>query len=127
MPYVDHLGFALEILKASDISDTIKVYLPWYLWSCGMRVPKKMADDMAAQIVQDLLARNFIDHPEKDRLLQLVTNVLIEELMVEDKVEEEVRQILSTHVDEIQAANVQYHEMFKKVKAKLQRERNLIF
>lgn len=92
-----------------------------------MRVPKRMADDMAAQIVQDLLARNFIDHPGKDRLLQLVTNVLIEELMVEDKVEEEVRQILSTHVDEIQAANVQYHEMFKKVKAKLQRERNLIF
>ncbi len=92
-----------------------------------MRVPKKMADDMAAQIVQDLLARNFIDHPEKDRLLQLVSNVLVEELMVEDKVDEEVRQILSEHTNEIEAANVQYHEMFKKVKAKLQRERNLIF
>jgi len=92
-----------------------------------MRVPKKMADDMAAQIVQDLLARNFIDHPEKDRLLQLVSSVLVEELMVEDKVDEEVRQILSEHTNEIEAANVQYHEMFKKVKAKLQRERNLIF
>jgi len=92
-----------------------------------MRVPKKMADDMAAQIVQDLLTRNFIDHPGKDRLLQLVSNVLVEELMVEDKVDEEVRQILSEHTNEIEAANVQYHEMFKKVKAKLQRERNLIF
>jgi hypothetical protein len=92
-----------------------------------MRVPKRMAEDMAAQIVQDLLARDFIDHPSKDRLLQLVTQVIIDELMVEDKIDEEVRQILSEHTDEIQAANVQYHEMFRRVKAKLQRERNLIF
>ena len=92
-----------------------------------MRVPKRMAEDMAAQIVQDLVARGFIDHPNKERLLQLVNQVILEELMVEDKIEEEVRQILSEHVDEIERANVQYHEMFKKVKAKLQRERNLIF
>ena len=92
-----------------------------------MRVPKKIAEDMAAQIVQDLLARGFIDHPNKERLLQLVNQVLLDELMVEDKIDEEVRQILSEHVDEIQLANVQYHEMFKRVKSKLQRERNLIF
>ena len=92
-----------------------------------MRVPKRMAEDMAAQIVQDLLARGFIDHPNKERLLQLVNQVLFDELMVEDKIDDEVRQILSEHVDEIQLANVQYHEIFKRVKAKLQRERNLIF
>ena len=92
-----------------------------------MRVPKKMAEDMAAQIVQELLSHEFVAHPDKERLPQLVHQVLIEELMVEDKIDEEVRQILSEHVDEIERANVQYHEMFKKVKAKLQRERNLIF
>ncbi len=92
-----------------------------------MRVPKKMVEDMSGQIVQDLLAQNMIDHKEKDRLLALVHSVILDELMVEDKIDEEVRQILSEHTDEIQAANVQYHEMFKKVKAKLQRERNLIF
>jgi len=92
-----------------------------------MRVPKKMVDDMAAQIVQDLIARDFIAHPDQTKLLQIVQTVILEELMVEDRIDEEVRQILSEHTDEIQAANVQYHEMFKRVKAKLQRERNLIF
>ncbi|HJZ11248.1 MAG TPA: DUF507 family protein [Acidobacteriota bacterium] len=92
-----------------------------------MRVPKKMAEDMAAQIMQELLSHNHIEHPDHQRLLQLIHGVLVEELMVEDRVDDEVRQILSEHVDEIQRANVQYHEMFKKVKAKLQRERNLIF
>ena len=92
-----------------------------------MRVPKKMVEDMAVQIVQDLIARDFIAHPDQSKLVQLVQNVILDELMVEDRVDEEVRQILSEHTDEIQAANVQYHEMFKRVKAKLQRERNLIF
>lgn len=94
---------------------------------CAMRVPKKMVEDMATQIVTDLVARDFIAHPEREKLVQLIHQVLLEELMVEDRIDEEVRQILSEHTDEIQAANVQYHEMFKRVKAKLQRERNLIF
>lgn len=92
-----------------------------------MRVPKKMAEDMAAQIVQELVSHNHLDHPERERLYQLVHQVILDELMVEDKIDEEVRQILSEHADDLQRANVQYHEMFKRVKAKLQRERNLIF
>ena len=86
-----------------------------------------MVEDIAAQIVTDLFSRDFVAHPEKERLVQLIHQVILEELMVEDKIDEEVRQILSEHTDEIQAANVQYHEMFRRVKAKLQRERNLIF
>ena len=92
-----------------------------------MRVPKKMVEDMAGQIMHDLLAQDMIDHKDKEKLLALIHQVILDELMLEDKIDEEVRQILSEHTDEIQAANVQYHEMFKKVKAKLQRERNLIF
>ena len=92
-----------------------------------MRVPKKMVDDMAVQIQQTLLSGHMVDHPDKDKFYNIIHGVILEELMVEDKIDEEVRQILNEHVDEIQRANVQYHEMFKKVKAKLQRERNLIF
>jgi len=82
---------------------------------------------MAAQIVQELFARDFIDHPSRENLLQTVNNVIVEELSIEDKIDEEVRQILTEHADQLQQANVQYHEMFKRVKAKIQRERNLIF
>jgi hypothetical protein len=92
-----------------------------------MRLPRKMVEDMAVQIVQDLIARDCISHPDRDRLTQSVQQVILDELMIEDKIEEEVRLILSEHTDEIQRANVQYHEMFRRVKAKLQRERNLIF
>ena len=92
-----------------------------------MRVPKKMVEDMAAQIVQELFSHDYIDHPDKERLYQLIFQVILDECMVEDKIDEEVRLLLTEHQDEMQRANVQYHEMFKRVKAKLQRERNLIF
>jgi len=92
-----------------------------------MRVPKKMVEDMASQIVQELKTRDFVAHPDQERLYQMIYQVILEELMVEDKIDDEVRQILNEHTDEIQRANVQYHEMFRKVKAKLQKERNLIF
>jgi hypothetical protein len=92
-----------------------------------MRVPKKMADDIAAQVVEELLAHDYISHPNREKLYQIVSQAVMEELGVEDKIDDEVRQILTEHADELQRANVQYHEMFKKVKAKLQRERNLIF
>jgi len=92
-----------------------------------MRIPKKMVEDMAAQIVQELFAKDMIDHPERGKLYDLVHQCIIDELTIEDKIDEEVRQILTDHADELQRANVQYHEMFRRVKAKLQRERNLIF
>lgn len=92
-----------------------------------MRVPKKMVEDMAAQIVQELFAKDFVAHPDRERMYQVIYQVILDELMVEDKIDDEVRVILTEHTDEIQRANVQYHEMFRKVKAKLQKERNLIF
>lgn len=92
-----------------------------------MRVPKKMVEDIGSQIVEELRSKDFVAHPDQERLLQLIQQVILDELMVEDKIDDEVRQILNEHNDEIQRANVQYHEMFRKVKAKLQKERNLIF
>ena len=46
--------------------------------------------------------------------------------MVEDRLNDEVRQLLEEHADKMAGGSVEYHEMFKLVKAKLVRERKLI-
>ena len=51
---------------------------------------------------------------------------LAEDLQVEDRLNEEVREILRGHADQIDRQNIQYHEMFKLIKSKLVRERKLI-
>ena len=45
---------------------------------------------------------------------------------LEDQLDDEVRDIMSTHNDQIRGADVQFHEMFKVIKARLARERNII-
>jgi hypothetical protein len=46
--------------------------------------------------------------------------------MVEDQLNDEVREILASHAEEMRRTNVEYREMFKMIKKKLARERKII-
>ena len=50
---------------------------------------------------------------------------MLEELTVEDRLNEEVRQILSQYADQMRRTGASYQEMYKKVKVQLARERKL--
>ena len=65
-----------------------------------------------------------VEHP--DEVTQRIMRVVSDDLQVEDKLNEEVREILSKHEFEMRDKGIQYHEMFKIVKQKLARERKLI-
>jgi hypothetical protein len=49
--------------------------------------------------------------------------VLTEELMLEDKLNEEVREELMRHASEMERSNVTYTEMFKMLKRKMAKEK----
>ena len=49
-----------------------------------------------------------------------------DEISVEDRLNEEVREILTKHADEMRRTGVPYQEMYKKVKGELARQRKLI-
>jgi hypothetical protein len=51
---------------------------------------------------------------------------MMEEITIEDRLNEEVRQILTDHQEEMRRTNVSYQEMYKKVKAQLARDRKLV-
>ena len=62
------------------------------------------------------------------RLSHQITEVLVESddvEFVEDRLNEEVRQILIDHQDEMRRTGVSYQEMYKKVKQQLARDRKL--
>jgi len=83
---------------------------------------------MASEVVKKLLEGNLVEIKEKD-LEAVTTRVrlrMAEEITVEDKVNEEVRNILTQYQDEMRRTGVSYQEMFKKVKGQLARDRKLI-
>jgi len=82
----------------------------------------------ASEVIKKLLEGNLVEIKEKD-LEAVTTRVrlrMAEEITVEDKVNEEVRNILTQYQDEMRRTGVSYQEMFKKVKGQLARDRKLI-
>jgi hypothetical protein len=91
-----------------------------------MRLSLHQIDLFAFRIAKKLLRNGFIEGIKEDVLSERIVNVIMAELRTEDDLNDEVRQILDQYADQIQEAGAQYHEMFKKIKAKLVRERNII-
>jgi hypothetical protein len=81
---------------------------------------------MARQVVKRLVESKMIETPKPDELTQKVRQGMVEELTVEDRLNEEVREILSRYSDEMKRMGASYQEMYKKVKGELARERKLI-
>ena len=83
---------------------------------------------MASEVVKKLVDDSLVEIKEKD-LDPIITRVrlrMMEEITVEDKVNEEVRNILTEHQDEMRRSGISYQEMFKKVKGQIARDRKLI-
>src|SRR2546422_11777632 len=58
--------------------------------------------------------------------MESVARVIADELVVEDRLNEEVREVLVQHASEMERSNVTYTEMFKMLKKKMAREKGII-
>jgi len=81
---------------------------------------------MAREVVKRLLAAKMIETKNAEALTQHVRQVMADEVTVEDRLNEEAREILSRYSEEMRRTGVSYQEMYKRVKSQLARERKLI-
>jgi hypothetical protein len=81
---------------------------------------------MAKEIVKRLVSGQMIEVKSAENTTQQVRQVIAEEVTIEDRLNEEVREILAKYSEEMRTTGVSYQEMYKKVKGQLARERKLI-
>jgi len=81
---------------------------------------------MAKQVLKRLGAAGLIQYDQADYVTEVITQVMLEELTVEDRLNEDVRKILEEHDAEMKRVGASYEEMFKKVKRQLVRERKVV-
>ena len=81
---------------------------------------------MSKEIVKRLLEQEMIEAKQPEALTAKVRAALADELGVEDRLNEDVRAILTQYADEMRRTGASYQEMYKKVKNQLARERKLI-
>ena len=92
-----------------------------------MRLRKEMIDRISDKIVMRLLDKELISPDMKiDVVRTRISNIIEEDLLVEYKLNEEVKEILYEFQDEMDEGNVDYSRMFSMVKLRIARERNLI-
>jgi hypothetical protein len=91
-----------------------------------MRLTSEEIEYLARKLVKTLQRGRHIEVESEGRVVSGVAAVITEELMVEDKLNEEVREVLLQHSSEMQRSNITYAEMFKMVKKKLAREKGVV-
>ena len=91
-----------------------------------MRIPKTWVPLLAKKIVDNVISRELIRPTVSIEKLRLETEELIlNELSIEDRLNEEVRELLKNHTSEIEQGRLDYRKLFELTKQKLVKERNL--
>ena len=91
-----------------------------------MRLTSDEIEYISRKIVKTLSAEGKLEMDSAPRVVEAIGRVITDELMVEDKLNEEVREVLIQHASEMERSNITYTEMFKMVKKKLAREKGII-
>ncbi|MBI2682268.1 MAG: DUF507 family protein [Acidobacteriales bacterium] len=87
-----------------------------------MLFSKEYVGYLARQLTQKLVAGEFIETKNVNGTAETVSNAIIDELSLEDRINEDVRTILEQYQDEMRLSGASYQEMFKKVKNELVRK-----
>jgi uncharacterized protein len=81
---------------------------------------------LSKKIVKTLVRGGKLEVDSEARVEEAIGKIITDDLMIEDRLNEEVREVLVQHANEMQRSNITYTEMFKMVKKKLAKEKGII-
>ena len=91
-----------------------------------MQFPREYVAYMAKQVLKRLTAAGLIQYDQPEYVTEVMSQVLLDEFSVEDRLNDEVRQILEKHGNEMKELGATYEDAFKAIKKQLVRERKVI-
>ena len=90
-----------------------------------MLLPKELIAYLSTQLV-GRLSPGCMDISNLQSVSEIISGVIVEELEVEDKLNDEVREILSQYSEYMRKEGVSYQEMFRRIKNTLISQRKVI-
>ena len=91
-----------------------------------MSLRKEFVRLLATKVVEELLGKEMIEIPHGFDLVERILPVMEAEANLEDRINEEVRTLLTQYQDQMRQGGVSYQEMFKLIKNKLVKERKIV-
>jgi hypothetical protein len=91
-----------------------------------MRLTPDEIEFIARKIVKTLVAEGKLEVDSQPRVIADLMKVITDDLSVEDRLNEEVREVLMQHASEMERSNMSYTEMFKMLKKKMAKEKGIV-
>jgi len=91
-----------------------------------MRLSKNQIEHLAFSIIRNMLKEEIILTKDKSKLVADLDNLINNEFLIEDKLDQEVREILNKHIEKIRTENIEYQTMFRMIKTKLAKEKEIV-
>ncbi len=92
-----------------------------------MRIPKSWVPILAKRVAENLASKEMVRVAvPTDKFIEKTEEIIMEELMVEDRLSDEVRELLKKHASDIERGRMDYRKLFELTKQKLVKERNLV-
>jgi hypothetical protein len=91
-----------------------------------MLINRDFVGYMATEVIKKITEAELVEIKNAPTVTLKLRQAMMDEITVEDRINEEARNILTQHQDAMRSTGVSYQEMFKKVKSQLARDRKLI-
>ena len=92
-----------------------------------MKLSRERISHLTESLVSRLQEEGYAELVgEKQALIQALDRTITDELLVEDRLNAEIRELMKTYVAEIERGRVDYQKMFTMIKNRLVKERGLI-
>lgn len=91
-----------------------------------MRLTRDQVEAMSQRIIRGLVRDGMISADRPEAAVDLVAKVFTADLEAEDRLNDEVHELLKNYSEEISRGMVNYQELFRKAKSKLARDRKMV-
>ncbi|MGO8733929.1 MAG: DUF507 family protein [Terriglobia bacterium] len=91
-----------------------------------MQFQREYVTYMAKQVLKRLNDEGLITYEEPDYVTEVINQVMLEELSLEDRINDEVRKILEEHGNQMKELGASFEDAFKAIKRELVRQRKVI-
>ena len=91
-----------------------------------MRLPREYVEYMSRALLQRLQAANVIETAHPDPVREAISQTILEELAIEDRINDKVREYMNQYAEEIRRQGISYQDMFKRIKSELVRREKVI-
>ena len=91
-----------------------------------MRLSPDEIQFISRKIVKTLVAAERLEVDDEARVIDGIVRVIVDELSIEDRLNEEAREVLAQHMTSMERSDITYSEMFKKVKRELAKQKGIV-